>query len=304
MKLKKKKLLRKILLFMSFLGLGFGGLILGMKVPGIQADLEEARLAKRAESEAGRLVSIQEAVAPTEGFTLPISWGDLGPRLIEEGVIDKQKFAQAVNLTAEMERILEDGGDIPVTIDAENSHFVVNLLWATGLAQKSYVYDEGPFGKEYKDQQGNFASTGGWTLAKTDATQYLNKFDLIPLTHEEHQRVSDIAKNVYRPCCDNSTWFPDCNHGMAALAAIEMMVSMGLSDEEIYKNILKLNSFWFPDSYLKVAIYFDRQGTTWDKVDAKKVLGREYSSATGASDVAKKVGPLPGQSTGGGGCGA
>ena len=249
-------------------------------------------------------VADQNNVLPETGFDLPISWGDLGPQLIAAGVIDEKKFTETVNLNSDEEKILKEGSDSKVHIDADNGQFVVDLLWAIGLAQKSIVYDEGPLGKEYKNEQGNFASTGGWSLAKGEATNYLNKLDLIPLTPEEQIRVGEIAKNVYRPCCGNSTWFPDCNHGMAALAAIEMMVSKGISDEEIYKNVLKLNSFWFPGTYTVAATYFLRQGTAWDKVDAKAILGKEFSSAQGAAEIARKVNPEPAGGSGSGGCGA
>ena len=303
MKIKRKIIGQRILLIAAFLTLGLGGVVLGMNIPKIQSKIQSYQTTQKNKAEEGRIVGITQAVIPKDGFTLPISWGDLGPKLIAVGVIDQKKFEEAVRVTDEQKNILEKGGDIPVKIDSQNGQFVVDLLWAIGLAQKSDVYVNGPLGKEYKNEQGNFASTGGWTLAKGDATKYLNKFDLIPLTPDQQKRVEEIAKNVYRPCCDNPTWFPDCNHGMAALAAIEMMVSKNLSDEEIYRNVLKLNSFWFPDTYLTTAIYFDRQGTSWDEVDAKKVLGKEFSSASGASDIAKKVGPLPGQSSGGS-CGA
>ncbi|MEK7112959.1 MAG: hypothetical protein AAB875_06635, partial [Patescibacteria group bacterium] len=163
--------------------------------------------------------------------------------------------------------------------------------------------DEGPLGQEYKEDAGNFASTGGWTLAKEDALNYLNKFDLTPLTTEQQSRVAEIAKNVYRPCCGNSTWFPDCNHGMAALAAIELLVSKGYSDSEVYKEILKLNSFWFPETYLTLAVYFQEKGTPWSRVDAKEALGEAYSSAQGAARIYEEVGPLPSEIVGGS-CGA
>ncbi|KKT65859.1 MAG: hypothetical protein UW61_C0036G0011, partial [Candidatus Curtissbacteria bacterium GW2011_GWC1_44_33] len=185
------------------------------------------------------LSKLPDEVLPKEGFVLPVSWGDVGPRLIELGVIDVKKFEEAVVMTDEQKKILKEGGDVPIKIDSSNSQFVVDMLWALGLAQKSIVYDEGPLGKEYKNEQGNFASTGGWTLAKSDAVNYLNKFDLINLTPDQQKRVGEIAKGVFRPCCGNSTWFPDCNHGMAALAAIELLVAKGLSDEEIYKEVLR-----------------------------------------------------------------
>ncbi|MBI4059217.1 hypothetical protein HY404_03180 [Candidatus Microgenomates bacterium] len=250
------------------------------------------------------LSKLTEQVLPKDGVTLPVNWGGLGPKLVAAGVIDLDKFTKATKLTDEQKKILSQGGEMPIKIDNSNSHFVVNVLWALGLAQKSLVYDEGPLGKEYKNKAGNFASTGGWTLAKGTATNYLNKFDLIPLTGDQQKKVGEIAKNIYRPCCGNPTWFPDCNHGMAALAVIELLVSQNLSESEIYKYILGFNSFWFPDNYLTAATYFARQGTKWDQVDAKRVLSAEFSSAKGASEVAKKVGPLPYANISGGSCGA
>ncbi len=249
------------------------------------------------------VVADKSKVLPDSGFTLPISWGDLGPKLISLGVIDKDKFVKAVNLNSDEEKILEEGGDVPVTINGDNSQFVVDLLWAIGLAQKSNAYVNGPMGTDYKKDIGNFASTGGWSLAKGKAVNYLGKYELFNLSEDQQKRVEEIAKNVYRPCCGNSTWFPDCNHGMAALAAIEMMVAKNLSDDEIYKNVLKLNSFWFPSAYMNIATYFERKGTKWEKIDAKLVLGSDYSSSQGASSIAKEIGPIEG-APGGGSCGA
>lgn len=250
------------------------------------------------------LSSLPNQVLPEEGFELPISWSDLGPRMVSAGVIDSAKFEETMELTDEQRSILYEGSDESMTISGANSRFVVNMLWALGLAQKSLVYEKGPMGTEYQGRVGNFASTGGWTLAKGDAVNYLNSYDLIGLDEAEQARVAEIAKNVYRPCCGNSTWFPDCNHGMAALAAIELMVDAGLSDEEIYSNTLKLNSFWFPGTYLTTATHHARQGVDWTDVDAKEVLGESYSSAKGASEIASKVGPLPFEGQTGGSCGA
>lgn len=245
----------------------------------------------------------KQEVLPDGGFTLPISWGDFGPKLVSLGVIDQDKFISAANLNSDEEKILKEGGSAPITINQDNSQFVVDFLWAIGLAQESNAYKTGEMGTEYKSQVGNFASTGGWTLSRGDAVSYLGKYNLMNLTDKDQARVEAIAKNIYRPCCGNSTWFPDCNHGMAALAAIEMMVAKGMSDGEIYKNVLKLNTFWFPSTYLTTATYFANQGVSWDKVDAKEVLSAQYSSSQGAAEIAKKVGPLPG-TTGGGSCGA
>lgn len=259
---------------------------------------------KRAGYELLDLSKLPEQVIPENGVNLPIKWADIGPKLIKLGVIDSDEFKNATQLTDEEAQILENGSEDKIRIDNNNSRFVVNLLWALGLAQKSKVYDEGPLGVEYKDQKGDFASTGGWTLAKGDAVNYLNKYNLIPLTQDQQSEVFEIANNVYRPCCGNNTAFPDCNHGMAALAAIELMVSEGIGKEDIYKNLLTLNSYWFPDTYLALAAYMARQGIEWKDVDAKLALSEEFSSSQGASELYEKVGPLPFQDNLGGSCGA
>lgn len=239
------------------------------------------------------LSTLENEVAPQEGVDLPVAWGNILPRLVELGVIDVEKFRQATQPTPEELSLLTQNSTKPIHIDRTNSQFIVDVLWALGLAQKSLVYEEGPMGKEYKKDAGNFASTGGWNLAHGDAMQYLNTVDLIPLTAEQQKTTAEIARHVYRPCCGNSTWFPDCNHGMAALAAIELMVSKGIDETTIYRNVLTLNSYWFMESYITAATYFARQGASWDKVDAKTVLGPIYSSSQGAGLTAQKVGPLP-----------
>ncbi len=250
------------------------------------------------------LADLPEQVLPEEGFELPISWGDVGPKLVNLGVIDRAKFDNAVKPTADEMKIFRGSGE-KIKINAQNSQFVVDMLWALGLAQKSKVYIDGPMGKEYKKDVANFSSTAGWTLARGEAMNHYNAHDLISLTDEEQTRVMEIAKNVYRPCCGNNTAFPDCNHGMAALAAIELMVNAGMSDDDIYKNVLKLNSYWFGSTYMATATYFARQGISWDKVNAKEVLGINYSSSQGAQAILSKIGGLPyEQKSGGGGCGA
>jgi rhodanese-related sulfurtransferase len=258
------------------------------------------------EKTGGKILDLSNLVndlLPAEGYTLPIKWGSIGPTLVDLGVIDKAKFMEVVAMDDVQKAILEGKSDTNININAGNSQFVVNMLWALGLAQESLVYIEGPMGKEYKDQAGNFASTGGWSLARGNAVDHLGKHAIIPLTADEHKRVMEIAGNVYRPCCGNHTAFPDCNHGMAALAAIELMVSLGLSDEEIYKNVLALNLFWFPTSYITTATYFERQGMTWSDADPKVILGSDYSSGQGSADIARKLGPLPYEGQQGGGCG-
>lgn len=247
---------------------------------------------------------LKKAVLPEQGFSLPIKWGDLGPRLVSLGVIDLEKFKQVVKLTEEQLAILTGESEEPISINQNNSQFVVDILWALGLAQKSKVYTDGPMGKEYKKDVGNFASTGGWTLAKGNAVEYLNKYEIVNLTSQQQDRVFEISKNIYRPCCGNPTSFPDCNHGMAALGLVELMVAQNFSAEEIYRAVLGFNSFWFPQNYLTVAAHYALDEVSWDKVDAKEALGEKFSSGKGAAEISQEIGGLPYlYGTDGGGCG-
>lgn len=250
------------------------------------------------------LSKLDGQIIPEQGTEMPVSWGSIGPKLVSLGVIGDAKFRQAMKMTTDQEEIYSKGTDKKIKIDRTNVQFVVDMLWALGLAQKSLVYDEGPMGTQYRKDAGNFASTGGWTLSSGSPMQYYNKYDLIPLTSAQQKQVAEISKNVYRPCCGNSTYFPDCNHGMAALAMIELMVSANIDENTIYKTILAFNSYWFPDTYLTTATYFARQGVAWQDVDAKTVMGQAFSSGQGAADIAKKVGPLPGRPKSGTSCGA
>ncbi|MCL4359832.1 rhodanese-like domain-containing protein [Patescibacteria group bacterium] len=249
------------------------------------------------------LSGITADVLPAKGVTLPVSWGDIGPTLVSLGVIDPDAFQAAVKPTSGETSILSDHSDQSVTINRSNAQFVVDMLWALGLAQQSPVYTDGPMGTEYKAEAGNFASTGGWTLGRGNALRYLNSNNILNLSEAEQEKVAAIAKTVYRPCCGNPTYFPDCNHGMAALALIELMVANHMDDADIYKYLLGFNSFWFPDTYVTTAVYFARRGVAWKNVDAKEVMGETYSSGKGAATIAANVGELPWRSGSGSACG-
>ena len=239
-------------------------------------------------------------VLPAVGYTTSLSWGEIGPKLIASGVIDWEQYKDYF-----------DGLDIfsgptneKIAINEQNSRALVNTLWALGLVNKSKVLDEGPM-KTSGTDPGNFASTGGWTLGKKEAMALYSSESLIPLTEKQQDLVQMIAANVYRPCCGNSVAFPDCNHGMAALGYIELAVYSGLSEEQIYKDLLAFNSFWFPQTYVEMAVYFQKQqNLDWDKVDAKTALSYDYSSAAGAAKISKQVQNVPGLQSQGGSCGA
>jgi len=249
---------------------------------------------------------VSKLVMPADGYETQLTWGDLGKRLVEIGAIDKEKYQEIFNsnTNGQQEMAVLDGEDRKITINENNSRFIVNTLWALGLANKSKVLDEGPM-MTGETPAGNFASTGGWTLGSKDAMEVYSSEKLIALTDEQQDLVQKIAGNVYRPCCGNHTAFPDCNHGMAALGYIELAIAKGLSEEQIYKDLLAFNSFWFPTTYVEMAVYFQKEEEiSWDQVDAKLALSNEYSSAQGAQKIKQAVQNVPGLKSQGGSCGA
>ncbi len=247
----------------------------------------------------------QAKVLPADGYATKIKWGDIAKKLVEVGAIDEQKYRDiytSKTAGADELEVLSGTSDRPIVINENNAGFIVNTLWAFGLTQKSKVLDEGPMRADPKDT-GRFASTGGWTLGQKEAMKLYSSEDLVSLTDDQQERIQRIAENVFRPCCGNSTAFPDCNHGMAALGYIELAVAAGLSEDQIYKDLLAFNSYWFPDTYVKMAVYFQKEeGKAWEKVDAKTALSRDYSSSAGAQKIEQAVQTEPALNSKGGSC--
>ena len=235
---------------------------------------------------------------------LDVTWGDLGKQLVDAGVIDAEKFealyAQRGGLTEEQKALLYGADNESIHVDASNANFILNLFWALGLANQNVILTEGPM-QAYGGDPSQFASTGGWSLSSGSPMDHYSMHAFIALKPEQQVLVEEVSKNIFRPCCGNSTYFPDCNHGMAMLGFLQLLASQGTSESEMYDQALVLNSFWFPDTYLNVAQYFQNQGTKWGKVDSKVALGVEVSSGAGYQNVLASVQPRSGGS--GGGCG-
>src|SRR3989337_534837 len=191
---------------------------------------------------------LKAEVLPAAGYITSITWGDTGKKLIEVGAIDEKQYQQLFNSpTNGMDEldILKGGSTKLIGINENNSQFIVDTLWAFGLVQKSKVLDEGPM-KNSGTELGNFASTGGWTLGKKSATKLYSSQELVQLNDFQQDLVKKIAESIYRPCCDNPTSFPDCNHGMAALGLIELEVAAGILAEQNYRHALGFNALLFP----------------------------------------------------------
>ncbi len=250
---------------------------------------------------------LKQKVLPQKGYALSVKWNDIGKQLMESEIIDQEKyeelFAQDPSAKSEMKYLNKNSGD-HMMINEKNSRFMVNTLWALGLVNKNKILEEGSMKTYGKGDVMNFASTGGWNLGNKSTSELYSSSEIIKLTSEQQEIVKKIAQNAYRPCCNNSTEFPDCNHGMAALGYIEIAVKQGVSEKQIYKDLLMLNSFWFPQQYIELAAYFDKQGTSWNKVDAKIALSFQYSSAQGSQQTRQAIQGIPGLNIQQGGCGA
>ncbi len=237
------------------------------------------------------------------GTVLPVRWGNLGTKLVDAGVIDKEQFlslyAERGGLPMAERRLLESVGNGNIKISQENAGVLLNLFWALGLGNKNPILEKGPMSDPKYRSAGRFASTGGWTIARGDAMDHYSRHSFITLTPEQQELVERVSKNIYRPCCNNSTYFPDCNHGMAMLGLLELMASQNISEEEMYRVALQVNTHWFPDTYVNIGKYLAMQGVDWEQADPKEILGLTYSSGSGYSRIVTKI-PAPTKSSGGG----
>ena len=263
---------------------------------------------KISEQKADTQVSaLEEAVLPSKGVVLPASWGNLGAQLVDSSAIDADKFKaiyeQRGAFTDEYKNLLLGNNNGQIKITRENSGYYLNLFWALGLANKNPILDTGEMMDPKYGGAGNFASTGGWTIAKGKPMDHYSQHAFITLTPEQQALVDKVSRGIYRPCCGNSVHFPDCNHGMAMLGLLELMASQGASEQDMWKTALVVNSYWFPDTYLTIATYMKEKGIEWKNVNPQEILSANYSSAQGYAKIASQVIKPTTSSQSAGGCG-
>jgi len=248
------------------------------------------------------------ASVSTSESVLPAVWGNLGKKLVDLGVIDKNKFevlyTSRGGLTKEQKDLLYGESNGKIVLNEQNAGYYLNLLWALGLANKSSILEKGEMTNPSYGGAGNFASTGGWTLAEGSAMDHYSAHEIIKLTPEQETLVDKVSRNIYRPCCGNSTHFPDCNHGMAMLGLLEIMASQGATEDEMYKTALEANTYWFPGAYGIINDYIQKSGKS-GTLSAKDVLGSAYSSSAGLQNISQLVEKLNvnGSSSGAGNAG-
>lgn len=257
------------------------------------------------------LAAIMNQVNPPEGYRLPLRYGDLGPRMIGSGIIDYDAFAAIYEnggnpLTPAQVEILKRGSDEPIVIAPENAHFLLNFFWAVGLVNRNPILTEGAMVQYSEGRIERFASTGGWTLGTKPVTELYASADLIPLTSEQQARLEAVASAVYRPCCNNPTLFPDCNHGMAMLGLLELMAAQDAGVDEMFEAAKYVNAYWFPQQALETAVYFKAvQGVDFVEAEARLVTGEEIFSGSGFGSIHQSLqanGLLPQAGGQGGSC--
>lgn len=243
-----------------------------------------ARITTAQETMATLLDASAMDVLPPKGFQSKVSLGASVVKLVQYGVIVPAKLRtiqqRANEVPAELQDVLTVPSNSPMMLTKPGASAYVNLLWPLGLANYMRSNEQSPInGKSLF----TFASTGGWNLGvEQNGGAYFNRFKIIELTPEQEARVMKIANSSYRPCCDNSTFFQDCNHGSAMLGLLQLGAAQGLTEKELWHEALAFNSFWFEANYIETGYYFKAvQNTEWEKVDPALVMGKQYSSSSG-----------------------
>src|SRR3989338_7604908 len=87
-------------------------------------------------------------INPPGGYELKTKYNNIGPSMLEMGVVDLDKFKQIYEksgqpLTPEQLDILTKGSNKKIRITSDNSYFLLNFFWAFGLANKTKILEEG-----------------------------------------------------------------------------------------------------------------------------------------------------------------
>ena len=280
----KNLAIKALVLLLIFIFGGGGGYMLGSRFG--HNDRSSLSSQKRIDA-----MSLMRQINPAQGYEIKAAVGDVGMQLVSAGAIDLARFAglykqQNKPLTDLQMNILTKDTIVDVVINPDNAYFWLNFFWALGLTNQNEILTNGPMMAAGKEKVGNFASTGGWTLGTRKATDLYSSQKIIQLTAEQQSRLLEVASGVYRPCCNNPTHFPDCNHGMAMLGLLELMASQGADVNQMFEAAKYVTAFWYPQQILEVATFF-KVGNDMDfaLVDGRTVLSSQYSSISGYQAV-------------------
>lgn len=303
---RRKGLAMKALVLLVVFALGGGsGYLVGNRL----GHAQPATGAAQSQEEA---MALMHQINPPDGYKIPAVFGDIGPQMVAAGAIDVAKFSnlykqQNKPLTNDQMTILTKGTNANIVINPENAYFLLNFFWALGLTNQNAILTEGPMVSGGMDKVGGFASTGGWTIGVKSPTELYASKKIMALTDEQQARLLEVASGVYRPCCNNPTHFPDCNHGMAMLGLLELMASQNASSDEMFETAKYVIAFWYPQQMLEVATAFKAANNVdFAKVDAKTIVSSQFASISGFQAVHKWLsqnGLLEQAPSSGGSCG-
>jgi hypothetical protein len=253
------------------------------------------------------------AVLPEDSVATRFTFGGAIARLVAGGAVVPEKMAavyrQRGGLPDWVVNALKGQGSGEIELSQANMPYLLNLLWPLGIANLAAFKDRNPIPWETLPR---LASTGGWNLGvDSNGASYYNGIAAVPLTAEQDAMVERMAAAIYRPCCDNATLFPDCNHGAAMLGFLELTAAQGLPEARIWQLAKVLNGFWYPKQYVAMALLFDlRDNSDWEQVSPQTLLGKDYSSISGwranvdaQLSVLTQPGAIPTEAGGGGGSG-
>jgi len=283
MKIKKPLVTRRK--FLGYTGAAFGaGLLGGVSGSLYWASNDTAFLSYVKGRQNAVLSKLAREVLPLQGRTIEVSFGDSISRLVQAGVISPEKFSAIYvkrgGLPGWVKELFTNASSKPITLSFQTAPYLLNLLWPLGVATKTRFNDKSPLNGP---NVGRYASTGGWIIGKAPrGGEYFNKVVALDLDSAQEAVALEAAKNTYRPCCNNSTFFQDCNHGSALLGLYELAASQGSKVEELYQIGRIANSYWYPDAYVEMAYFFENlTDLTWSSVQSKTALGASYSSFSG-----------------------
>lgn len=225
-----------------------------------------------------------DAVLPSRGDRTTVVFGDSLLRLVRAGAIDPEKFsalyAARGGLPDWLRPLFESASSEPILISEATAPYLLNLLWPLGLATKTRFNADSPLSGK---RLATFASTAGWRLGRAGTgAAYFNRVATLQLSAEQEARVLEVARKTFRPCCNNSAFFQDCNHGSAMLGLLELGAAQDLSERDLYDLAKTANGYWYPAQYVEMALLFATvKDTPWKDVDPATAVGARFASASG-----------------------
>jgi len=219
---------------------------------------------------------IIETVTPKAGFITQVRWRDVVTKMINDGSLNPQKLETIITqrygqeMKPEWKAILA-GEDANLTINNDNAVFMMYILWTLAKHNNNEILLSSPIAEYFSDYDIGVGRPGYGDVS------------LLTLTPSQQKIAKKVAENAYRPCCGNSTAVPDCSHGFSALGLVELMASQGFSEKEIFETFIQFNSFWFPETYIKNALYIKvTEGLDWKDISKERMASDQYSTIQGS----------------------